>query len=1432
MAVQTIYLLAQAGVTPNFYGPTQLNGSAPTGANTAYGWSANKIAVGFIRGRLGATATATDAVVGTSYNASTSGPVKGTGTGAGTAGDSFVAGPFSGTFAATAWTLNFNLRASTAGCVGHINVRIWKSSNAAGTSATQLLANTAGLTVTLSTTADVNSSVSWSPGALSLNNEYLFFQVEWQETTLGTTNGDNVLFRAGTSSITTADFVAAATGPLATTEAADTSSVVGGVVVSGTLARTEVADSANVVGGVVVGGTLATTEAADSANIAGTATGGVDLNAGLIARWKLSDGSGTDLSGNSNDGVFHGGMVPNSTGPVGNGATSDGTGYVVIDQIVNTGNVSLSVWFRTANPTLTKRFICGFVNGLGAAASDKELYLDEQSGINFYTYGPGGVVGLAPVDNRWHHLVGTQDLSQAIQCIYLDGVFQNSVPATVPSYTGFNVPNIFLGGASAAHGAQLAGSFDEFRVYNRGLNAAEVVALYDQGKITSLITNYIPNSYRTFQGAVGIGFTPDASLLFNKIGCRGNLGSPASQLVVLQNNDTLTEVARGYIDLSGTVVEDQWYWASIPPVTLSPGVTYVLWAATNATQQWPDIGQTQVRHGTCLSVYTTSDISSGPVAAILGGAGYSYFGVDLDYLDTSTGEITGALASTEANDTSSISGATTPVDVTGTLAATEASDTATGLGVVVPISGGMTLDPAFTSSKFALSNGNLTATRNTTDSRPAEALSVASVGTKVYAEAVLGEGPYGSFGICDSTYPFENGSFLGGAGSPPAVGYYVSGLFANSGSFITGTYPSISSGDRIAVAVNTSTMEVTFRNITKSSAWFTPTVCTLAPGTPVRFGYSTNNIVPTANATFQFSDTFVGTPPDASYTRWDGSSISTGEITGALAQTQAAQTLSSDGKVLVAGTLTQTQAAQALSATGTVTIGGALTQAQAAQMLSATGTVAVAGALTQAQAAQTISSVGKVLVTGTLAQQQADQTISATGKVLVSGTLSQAQAAQTLSSAGNVLVTGTLTQTQAAQTISATGMVGLIGTLATTEAADAAAMTGSVRWQAALAAVEAADTAAVTGRIEWFGTLAATETADAANLSGTVVTQGVASGSLTPTEAADTALIAAQLTGVAGTMVTSEVADGAAMAGSVQWAAILATAEAADTAAVTGIVRWQATLATTEAADTAALTGFPAWQVALAVTEAADTAALAAATRWQITLTAVEASDSFAASGTVVTLTGINGGLAVSEPADTAVMAGQVTGVAGTLAAGEAADAASLAAIVAWRGTLAAVETADTASMTSSAVNAAVLAATETADQANAAGHLVYNLLALDVIAPFPVLGTPILSSVVHSLITPSPFLGTPSLTQTHNLIANNLLLPLPVLGKPQIVSHGFRSEVILQGTMANIAALQGTMDIAALKGTMTNAAALQGTMANVAALKGSVEITSLRGQI
>jgi hypothetical protein len=98
------------------------------------------------------------------------------------------------------------MRADTAGAIGQIRCRVWKSVNADGTSATLLSPSTlVGTNVTLSTTVDTNSGITWSPGALTFTNEYIFFQIEWQETTAGSSASDNVKFRVGTALITTPD---------------------------------------------------------------------------------------------------------------------------------------------------------------------------------------------------------------------------------------------------------------------------------------------------------------------------------------------------------------------------------------------------------------------------------------------------------------------------------------------------------------------------------------------------------------------------------------------------------------------------------------------------------------------------------------------------------------------------------------------------------------------------------------------------------------------------------------------------------------------------------------------------------------------------------------------------------------------------------------------------------------------------------------------------------------------------------------------------------------------------------------------------------------------------------------------------------------------------------------------------------------------------
>jgi hypothetical protein len=206
MSTKTFHFLTTAAVSPGWFGNMQDGGVPPTAVSATFGWTpgTKALTTPYYRARLGATAKSTVATA-SSYIDATTGPTKGTGATNTTAGDSFrTPAPMTGSFAADLWVFVWNLReTSFNSATGRIRMRVWASANADGTSARELTAGTQlGATVTMSSTADVNSSLIWTPGVINLNNEYLFFQVEWQETTLGTTSFDDVLFRSTSTVLT------------------------------------------------------------------------------------------------------------------------------------------------------------------------------------------------------------------------------------------------------------------------------------------------------------------------------------------------------------------------------------------------------------------------------------------------------------------------------------------------------------------------------------------------------------------------------------------------------------------------------------------------------------------------------------------------------------------------------------------------------------------------------------------------------------------------------------------------------------------------------------------------------------------------------------------------------------------------------------------------------------------------------------------------------------------------------------------------------------------------------------------------------------------------------------------------------------------------------------------------------------------------------
>ena len=214
MAIKTFYLLNTTATAPLWGGSLQDGGSAPAGALSTFGGTAGKVSPAstpYTRIRPGSTAIATGNQ-GISWIDGTSGPLAGTGSGV-LAGDSFgTSSTYTGTFAAGNWTFSFGMRTGAATHSGRWRCQVWASVNQNGSSARKLTSATLlGSIVTMNATGTTFvSSVTWAAPAITLTNEYLFFQLEWLITTAGTSNSCTAQFYQSAGSIVTTDL---STGP-------------------------------------------------------------------------------------------------------------------------------------------------------------------------------------------------------------------------------------------------------------------------------------------------------------------------------------------------------------------------------------------------------------------------------------------------------------------------------------------------------------------------------------------------------------------------------------------------------------------------------------------------------------------------------------------------------------------------------------------------------------------------------------------------------------------------------------------------------------------------------------------------------------------------------------------------------------------------------------------------------------------------------------------------------------------------------------------------------------------------------------------------------------------------------------------------------------------------------------------------------------------
>lgn len=129
-------------------------------------------------------------------------------------------GTYTGNFASGNWTFDCTVIAVSSGGDqdGNIGLRLWRSANADGSSATEITSVRVegGAVTDLTTSTPQTSQATFNPGAFSLTNEYLFLQLAWEITGAGGMTTRDVLFRIGNTAtkLISTDFTStAATSP-------------------------------------------------------------------------------------------------------------------------------------------------------------------------------------------------------------------------------------------------------------------------------------------------------------------------------------------------------------------------------------------------------------------------------------------------------------------------------------------------------------------------------------------------------------------------------------------------------------------------------------------------------------------------------------------------------------------------------------------------------------------------------------------------------------------------------------------------------------------------------------------------------------------------------------------------------------------------------------------------------------------------------------------------------------------------------------------------------------------------------------------------------------------------------------------------------------------------------------------------------------------
>ncbi|MFA5061912.1 MAG: LamG domain-containing protein [Patescibacteria group bacterium] len=230
------------------------------------------------------------------------------------------------------------------------------------------------------------------------------------------------------------------------------------------------------------------------------------LRTGLVGQWTFDGLSVTstgvlDQSGLGNNGGRQGGTSL-VRGKIGQAMKFDGTNDFIDVGHSNTSldledRLTLSTWvkFNVLTGTFEEMIVKSggyYWIGITQDGADYKPYFLIYNGTN------RTVTGVTSIKTGvWYHIVGTWDKNEGTMRLYLNGIFENSLPNITTSIFA-QTANVYLGGDVTV---RINGLIDDARIYNRALSATEIQELYKMGGGVINKTDLIKAQLRT--GLVG-----------------------------------------------------------------------------------------------------------------------------------------------------------------------------------------------------------------------------------------------------------------------------------------------------------------------------------------------------------------------------------------------------------------------------------------------------------------------------------------------------------------------------------------------------------------------------------------------------------------------------------------------------------------------------------------------------------------------------------------------------------------------------------------------------------------------------------------------------------------------------------------------------------------------------------------------------------------